>query len=322
MYAIYGSKIVTLAGRESTYTLDEIVHNPLLEIERHTTDTYGSTDMLFALFDLIGKSFHPRIRDLQSHVDYRLGPGQPDSRSTSRCYASVRAPRDHHRALGGDAARRRITDPRLGHPEHADQPAASTAATEPARRGADRVRADPAHQPRAPVARRPAPAPRRRRDAQQGREGHDLRQHSASAAKAKPTPQAASSTSSPRSACAGHERITSWSARYRPRSSTGSNARASGQRDRPGAHLRGALRARQPARPLPIHPRGPADGRLRRLRPANPGKRARCQSRNRSFPASPEPTATNTNRCPATLGRSTRGDRADLDARPSGAAAT
>ncbi|MGO9960819.1 MAG: Tn3 family transposase, partial [Solirubrobacteraceae bacterium] len=78
MYAIYGQKIVTLAGRESTYTLDEIAHNPILEIQRHTTDTYGSTDLLFALFDLIGKTFHPRIRDLQSHVDYRLGPGQPE----------------------------------------------------------------------------------------------------------------------------------------------------------------------------------------------------------------------------------------------------
>ena len=45
MYAIYGQKIVTLAGRESTYTLDEIAHNPILEIQRHTTDTYGSTVM-------------------------------------------------------------------------------------------------------------------------------------------------------------------------------------------------------------------------------------------------------------------------------------
>jgi hypothetical protein len=26
----------------------------------------------------VGKTFHPRIRDLQSHVDYRLGPGQPE----------------------------------------------------------------------------------------------------------------------------------------------------------------------------------------------------------------------------------------------------
>ncbi|MCA1678308.1 MAG: Tn3 family transposase, partial [Actinobacteria bacterium] len=76
-YALYGAKIVTLAGRESTYTLDEIVHNPLLEIERHTTDTYGSTDLLFAIFDLLDKTFHPRIRDLESHVDYRVGPGQP-----------------------------------------------------------------------------------------------------------------------------------------------------------------------------------------------------------------------------------------------------
>lgn len=77
-YSLYGSKIVTLAGREATYTLDEIVNNPVLEIERHTTDTYGSTDLLFAIFDLLGKKFIPRIRDLHSHVDYRLGPGQPE----------------------------------------------------------------------------------------------------------------------------------------------------------------------------------------------------------------------------------------------------
>lgn len=89
MYAIYGQKIVTLAGRESTYTLDEILHNPILEIERHTTDTYGSTDLLFAVFDLVGKTFHPRIRDLQSHVDYRLGPANQTFRSTSSCYASA-----------------------------------------------------------------------------------------------------------------------------------------------------------------------------------------------------------------------------------------
>jgi hypothetical protein len=43
----------------------------------------------------------------------------------------------------------------------------------------------------------------------------------------------------------------------------------SSQRDRSGTHLRGALRARQPARPHRFNRRGPADGRLRRLRPAN-----------------------------------------------------
>jgi TnpA family transposase len=104
-----------LAGRESTYTLDEVAHNPILEIERHTTDSYGSTDLLFALFDLIGKTFHPRIRDLQSHVDYRLGPGQSELQVDQTAATQARrSPRDHHRTLGGDAARRSITGSTAG----------------------------------------------------------------------------------------------------------------------------------------------------------------------------------------------------------------
>jgi hypothetical protein len=43
----------------------------------------------------------------------------------------------------------------------------------------------------------------------------------------------------------------------------------SGQRDRSGTHLRGALRARQPARPLQVQPPRARRRRLRRLRPAN-----------------------------------------------------
>jgi TnpA family transposase len=45
--------------------LDEVLGNetelPLLE---HTTDTHGYTDIVFALFDLLGLQFSPRLRDL------------------------------------------------------------------------------------------------------------------------------------------------------------------------------------------------------------------------------------------------------------------
>ena len=42
---------------------------PLLE---HTTDTAGYTDLIFALFDLLGMQFSPRIRDLGDQRLHRL----------------------------------------------------------------------------------------------------------------------------------------------------------------------------------------------------------------------------------------------------------
>jgi len=38
----------------------------------HTTDTSGYTEVLFALFDLLGMQFAPRIRDLGDQRLYRL----------------------------------------------------------------------------------------------------------------------------------------------------------------------------------------------------------------------------------------------------------
>ena len=45
--------------------LDEILGNETeLEILEHTTDTAGYTDLVFALFDLLGLEFTPRLRDI------------------------------------------------------------------------------------------------------------------------------------------------------------------------------------------------------------------------------------------------------------------
>ncbi len=52
--------------RDSTYVLDEILDNETeLPILEHTTDTAGYTELVFALFDLLGLQFSPRIRDLE-----------------------------------------------------------------------------------------------------------------------------------------------------------------------------------------------------------------------------------------------------------------
>jgi len=69
-YSQYGSQSISSTERDATYVLDEIIGNQTdLPILEHTTDTSGYSDLIFALFDLLGMDFCPRIRDIK---DQRL----------------------------------------------------------------------------------------------------------------------------------------------------------------------------------------------------------------------------------------------------------
>jgi hypothetical protein len=71
-FSQYGTKVIPTTVRDATYVLDEILDNETeLPILEHTTDTAGYTEIVFALFDLLGLQFSPRIRDLG---DQRLSP--------------------------------------------------------------------------------------------------------------------------------------------------------------------------------------------------------------------------------------------------------
>jgi TnpA family transposase len=85
-FSQYGSKAVPTTVRDATYVLDEILNNETeLPILEHTTDTAGYTEVIFALFDLLGLQFSPRIRDLADQQLYRLSSvnieGYPNLRS-------------------------------------------------------------------------------------------------------------------------------------------------------------------------------------------------------------------------------------------------
>jgi TnpA family transposase len=70
----YGSKPVIITARDATYVLDAILGNETeLAIVEHTTDTAGATEIVFALFDLLGLRFTPRLRDIGSRRLYRSG---------------------------------------------------------------------------------------------------------------------------------------------------------------------------------------------------------------------------------------------------------
>lgn len=74
-YSQYGTLVTPPTHREAAYTLDKILDNETdLAIQEHTTDTEGYTDLIFALFDLLGMQFAPRLKDLSDAQLYCLDP--------------------------------------------------------------------------------------------------------------------------------------------------------------------------------------------------------------------------------------------------------
>jgi hypothetical protein len=57
-YSQYGTKVVSVAEREAIHTLEAILHTQLPIVE-HTADTHGTTEIVFALFDLLGLGSSP-----------------------------------------------------------------------------------------------------------------------------------------------------------------------------------------------------------------------------------------------------------------------
>jgi TnpA family transposase len=71
-FSLYGGKAIVSTVRDATYVLDEILANETeLPILEHTTDTSGYTEIVFALFELLGLTFTPRIKDLGDQQLYR-----------------------------------------------------------------------------------------------------------------------------------------------------------------------------------------------------------------------------------------------------------
>lgn len=69
----YGTKVIPSTIRDARYVLDEILNNETeLDVQEHTTDTAGFTEIVFGLFDLLGLKFSPRLRDIADQTLYRF----------------------------------------------------------------------------------------------------------------------------------------------------------------------------------------------------------------------------------------------------------
>lgn len=74
-YSQYGTLVTPPTQREAAYTLDKILDNASdLTIQEHTTDTGGYTELIFALFDLLGMQFAPRLKDISDTSLYCIDP--------------------------------------------------------------------------------------------------------------------------------------------------------------------------------------------------------------------------------------------------------
>ena len=64
-YSPFHSKLINVGDRDATFVLDGLLyHESELQIREHYTDTAGFTDHLFALMQLLGYRFAPRIRNI------------------------------------------------------------------------------------------------------------------------------------------------------------------------------------------------------------------------------------------------------------------
>ncbi len=90
-HSTYATKVIPATVRDATYVLDGLLDNETeLPILEHTTDTAGYTDLVFALFDLLGLQFAPRLRDLGDQQLYRLGPAVGDRQTGSLLHGTIK----------------------------------------------------------------------------------------------------------------------------------------------------------------------------------------------------------------------------------------
>ena len=84
-YSVFNTKVISCSPREALYVLDGLLeNNTILQPKAHTTDTHGYTEIIFALCNLLGFYFMPRIRDLKKQQLYK-----PDKNFTADIFSPL-----------------------------------------------------------------------------------------------------------------------------------------------------------------------------------------------------------------------------------------
>ena len=69
-FAMFYSTVIVASAREAVSMVDMHLNNPVIKSTIHSTDTHGSTEVVFGMMHLLGVFFAPRIKDLGSQQLY------------------------------------------------------------------------------------------------------------------------------------------------------------------------------------------------------------------------------------------------------------
>ena len=71
-YSVPYSTVINASEREATYVIDGLMHNDVIQSDRHSTDTHGYTEAVFAITHLLGIYFTPRLKSACKEKLYSL----------------------------------------------------------------------------------------------------------------------------------------------------------------------------------------------------------------------------------------------------------
>ena len=64
-HRLFYSTVINANEREAAYVIDGLMHNDTIQSDIHSTDTFGYSEVVFALTHLLGFSFAPRIKNFK-----------------------------------------------------------------------------------------------------------------------------------------------------------------------------------------------------------------------------------------------------------------
>ena len=73
-HRLFYTTVINASEREAAYVIDGLMYQEVIQSDIHSTDTFGYSEVIFALTHLLGFSFAPRIKNFKDQQLYALEP--------------------------------------------------------------------------------------------------------------------------------------------------------------------------------------------------------------------------------------------------------
>lgn len=73
-HRLFYTTVINASEREAAYVIDGLMHQEVIQSDIHSTDTFGYSEVVFALSHLLGFTFAPRIKNFKDQQLYAFEP--------------------------------------------------------------------------------------------------------------------------------------------------------------------------------------------------------------------------------------------------------